>query len=264
MKLLLTAITATTLFISCSPARIALDNNEWQNKETLAVSGKNGLFTKEKMQFGDYRTTSVKRSWTKGSSNRWGIGTGNANSYDYTNLISLEYIKRKQTVRFSMTDKHNNQSEVYGVSKFNAKDLTIGNRPNGILNIGLDLTSSLELANSTYYVQLYTKENEKPWEMIIDNVLAQSRPKTYTGYLSFSKSEYYSIHPVYKMEGKDGKAASILGGMVGYEFKNNKGKPVAAVSLIDNGVVYLQNIPAEEKFLLANACAALLMQEQLG
>jgi len=243
---------------------MALDTKGWENKETLNVSGKRGLFTKEKMSFGDYRTTTVKRSWTKGSSSRWGLGAGTINSYDYTNLISLEYIRKKQTIRFSMTDNNNNQSEVYCVSKFNAKDLIVGNRPNSIVNIGLDIAGfAAGNTNSTYYVQLYTKEQSKPWEMLIDNVQSQSRPRSYTGYLSYSKEEYYSIHPVYKMEGKDGRAANTLFGMVGFEFRDKAGNPAAAVSLLNKGVVYMMPLAADQKFLLANACAALLMQQQL-
>ena len=258
-------IASVLLFAACSPAKMALDNQGWESKEPLTVSGKRGLFTKERMQFGDYRTTSVKRSWIKGTTSRWGLGMGTVTSYDYTNIISLDYIKRKQTVRFSMTDGNDNQSEVYCVSKFNTKDLTIGNRPNSILNIGLDIAGILnDNTHSTYYAQLYTKEKERPWEMLIDNVQSQERPKSYVGYLSFNKDEFYTIHPVYKMEGKDGKAANILFGMVGFEFRDKNDVPVAAVSLLNRGTVYLQPLPSSQKFLLANACAALMMQDQLG
>ncbi|MBK7123060.1 MAG: hypothetical protein IPH68_09765 [Chitinophagaceae bacterium] len=101
---------------------MALDTTGWQNPETLAVNGKRGLFTKENMHFGEYRTTSVKRSWIKGSSGRFGLGTGSVNGYDYTNIISLEYIKKKQTIRFSMTDGSNNLGSVL-CFRFNTRTL---------------------------------------------------------------------------------------------------------------------------------------------
>jgi len=263
MKRILTFITSAALFTACGPARMGLDGNEWTTLKPLPVTGKRGLFTKEKLQFGDFRTTSVKRSWTKGHSSRWGLGLGSVTDYDYTNLISLEYIKRKQTVRFSGTDNYNNQSEVFCVSQFRTKDLTIGNRPNSILNIGLDL-AMMKNTSSSYYVQLYMKEKEHPWEMLVDNIRSQRSPGSYTGYLSFSREAWYSIHPVNKMEDKNGKAAPVLFGSVGFEFRNREGKPVAAVSLIDKGMVYLQPLSPGERFLLANACAALLIQDQLG
>lgn len=262
MKAILVLVAATLLFVACSPARMALEGQEWQNKEPLAVSGKKGLFTRERMQFGEYRTKSVKRSWTRGAVSSWGLGVGSNN--DYTALISMEYIQRKQTIQFSMTDKSDRESLVFCVSHFNAEDLSIGNRPNSILNIGLDLAGLTSRVNSNYYVQLYAKKTEQPWEMLIDNVQSQGKPKSYVGYLSHNKTEFYSIHPVYKMEGRDGRAANILFGMVGFEFRNPEGKPVAAVSLLNKGVVYLQPLEEEKRFLLANACAALLMQEQIG
>lgn len=255
---------ATLFLVACSPARMALEHEDWKQKEPLAVSGKRGLFTREKLQFGNYYTTSVKRSWTRGSSSRWGLGSGNPSRYDYTNLIAVEYTRRKQTIRFSLTDDHNNQSEVFCVSKFNATELSVGNRPNSIVNIGLDVAGFLSgNSNSTYYVQIYTRENEKPWEMLIDNIQSQVRARTYTGYLGFSNEEYYSIHPVYKMESKDGKSGNTLFGMVGFEFRDKDGKPAAAVSLLNKGTVYLQPLTPDRRFLLANACASLLMQDQL-
>jgi hypothetical protein len=55
--------------------------------------------------------------------------------------------------------------------------------------------------------------------MLIDNIESQGHRKSYVGYLSFSREEYYTIHPVYKIEGKDRRAASTLFGTVGFEFR---------------------------------------------
>ena len=246
----------------CRPAKMALGTEGWTSKDEFTVAGKRGLFTKERMSFGEYYTTEVKRSWVKGSNSKFGIGTGNI--YDYTNIISVEYIKRKQTVRFSLTDSKKQESEVYCVSRFNARDLTIG-REKSLANVAIDIIEAVhEQPDSKYYVQLYFNKQEKPWELLLDNVQSQLRPGTYTGFLSQDRDNYYTIVPVRQMEGKDGKPANILFGTVGFEFRDKYGNPVAAVSLIDRGVVYFQSSSPEERFLLANACAALLMQDQLG
>ena len=83
-------------------------------------------------------------------------------------------------------------------------------------------------------------------------------------YLSQGRNNYYTIVPVREMEGKDGKPAGILFGSIGFEIRNKDGKAVAAVSKLDKGVVYMQAKDAEERFLLANVCAALLMQEVIA
>jgi hypothetical protein len=50
---------------------------------------------------------------------------------------------------------------------------------------------------------------------------------------------------------------------VGFEFRNPEGKILAAVSMIGNGTFYMGACSEEEKFLLANAAAALLLQQLL-
>jgi hypothetical protein len=252
------------LFSQCHPARMALHGDAWPQKEEYEVQGKKGLFSKERMQFGEFYTTQVKRSWTGGTTSRYGLGRGNVTDYDYTNIIALDYIKRKQTIKFALTDAGNRNSEVFCVSNFRATEVVIGNRPNSILNIGIDVVKSiLSQPDDKYYVQIYTKE-ERPWELLLDNVKANMKPKEYVGYLSQGSGRYYTIVPVSQMEGKDGKPANILFGSVGFEIRNREGKAVAAVSKLNKGVVYLQSMNADEKFLLANACAALLLQEVIG
>jgi hypothetical protein len=41
-------------------------------------------------------------------------------------------------------------------------------------------------------------------------------------------------------------------GLIGYEIRGKEDKPLAAVSLIDNGVVYFNDISVVEKSLMAN------------
>ena len=264
MKTIASCFFIALLFAQCHPAKMALNEDAWPAKEEYEVLGKKGIFSKERMQFGKYHTTEVKRSWVKGTVSRFGLGEGNVTDYDYTNIISLDYIRRNQTIKFSMTDEANRASEVFCVSKFKTTELTIGNQPNSVLNIGIDVVKSiLSHPDDKYYVQIYTKA-ERPWELILDNVQTQLHPKTYVGFLSQGRDRYYTIVPVREMQGKDGKPAGILFGSVGFEIRNKEGKAVAAVSKIDKGVVYMQGSDEEERFLLANVCAALLMQEVIA
>lgn len=245
-------------FSQCRPAKMALHDEYWPSKEEYKVEGKKGIFSKEKLQFGEFYTTRVKRSWTRGTSNKGSL------TDDNTNIISVDYINRKQTLHFSLADAANRSSEVFCVSNFNTSEVQVGNSPNSIFNIGIDVVRSLlSQPDDKYYVQIYLKD-QSPWELLLDNVQTQMKPKEYVGYLSHGKDNYYTIVPVREMEGKDGKPQAILFGSVGFEFRNKEGKPVAAVSKIDRGIVYLQSVTPEEKFLLANACAALVLQEMIS
>ena len=260
MKKILTLVTVSSIIFSCSPAKIAVDDAGWSQKEELAVKGRQGFLIKQKLSFGEFRTTTVKRSWTKGSS--WAFGIGLAN--DWVESLNIEFVKRKQTVRFNLVDEKGNESEVTAFSKVRWRDLTIGDNPNSIVNIIGDMMKIGDKGTNTYAVRIFPSKNEHPWEMLIDNNAAQLNAKTYTGLLAKNKSEYYVVAPVYKMINKEGKAVALpLGGSVGFEFRDKNGNTIAAVSLIDNGVVYFNKISQQERFLLANAAAALLLQQQL-
>lgn len=259
MRSIYISLLIITSLIACTPVKIAVDDAGWQQKEELAVKGRNGFFVKQKLSFGEFKTTTVKRSWTRGST--WGFGVG---VNDWVEQIGIEFSRRKQTVRFHLTDASGNEAQVTALAKARWTDLTIGRNPNSVLNIIGDLLQIGDAGTSTYAVRIATAQNAEPWEMVIDNNAAQRNAKTYKGILAKGKSDYYIITPVYKLMNKQGKAVALpFGGSVGFEFQKPGGETVAAVSLIDNGMVYFNHLSKEEKFILANAAAALLLQQQL-
>lgn len=260
MKSIYIVLLITFLVSSCAPGKMSVSDELKSDNAEYIVKGKNGTRIKQKLSFGEFATTSIRRSWTKGTSSRSGIGYWETARQEWVNIISTEYITRKQTIRFNLADG-NQVSEVYCVSKFNAEHLEIGRNPNSILNIGMDILGIAGKSSSNYYVQIYTSEKEnRPWEMVIDNQLSQSRPKEYIGYLAKSRAQYFSIVPVTRME-LNGRAGNILAGAVGFEFRDQQGKAVAAVTQMGKGMVFLGKVSKEDRFLLANACTALLLQD---
>jgi len=266
MKTLITAAIVSISFIYCTPARIALNDNEWHTKTEYAVEGRKNIFSKESLSFGAFHTTKVKRSWTKTNTSHSGFGFGTPGTDQYQNILLTEYINKKQSLHFSLADDQKNSSDVFCLNNVKVKDVLIGNNKGSLINIVKDI-HDLVIQNSNednlFIAQVYVNSNDTPWEMLIDNVAAQAKPNSYVGYLSKSKTEYYSIIPINKMKGKNGEAASIFMGSVGFEFRDKNNKPVAAISTIDKGMVYFSDISAEEKFILSNACAALLMREDI-
>lgn len=260
MKYLFVTLTIFIL-VNCTPARIALDKTQWQQTEELSVKGRQGFLVKQKLSFGNYQSSAVKRSWTKGSS--WGQGIALQN--DWIDQVYFERGHRKQTVRFRLSDGRGRESEVTAFAKLRWKDLRFNSKPNHIVNIIGDILAIGDESQSTYAVRIVTEQSSEPWEMLIDNQAAQVHAKKYRGLLARSRDDYYEIVPVSKLLNKKGEAVSLpFGGSVGFEFRNRQGIPVAAVSLIDGGVVYFNLGDEKEKFLLANAAAALLLQEEIG
>jgi len=266
MKTLITVTLISISFIYCTPARIALNDNEWPTKTEYAVEGRKNIFSKESFSFGVYHTVKVKRSWTKTNTTHSGFGLGMPGTDQYQNVLLTEYINKKQTLHFVLADDQKNTSEVYCLNNVKHKDVVIGNNRGSLVNVVKDIHDLIRQSSNEsnlFIAQLYINGSDKPWEMLIDNIAAQAKPNSYIGYLSKSKTEFYSIIPINKMRGKNGEPASIFMGSVGFEFRDKNNKPVAAISTIDKGMVYLSDIPAEEKFILSNACAALLMREDI-
>ncbi|MBC7934164.1 MAG: hypothetical protein H7Y86_02220 [Rhizobacter sp.] len=237
---------------------IALDG---QGFTEMPVKGRNGFFINQKLSFGDFKTTAVKRSWTKGNTTRSGLSIGAPGMPDYQNIISMEYTKRKQAVNFGLTDGINN-SEVRCVTKFSSDDLIVGNNESSLPNIIIALARGLRSTN-TFYVQLFTNNEIKPWHLLLDNNAVQADAKSYTGKLVKDDDNYYTIVPVNKMLDKRGEARNILFGSIGLDLRNKENKSVATVSFLDKGKVYLNTTDKQEAFVLANICAALLLQEQI-
>jgi len=251
------------LLTSCSTAKMAVDNSQWNNTQELSVKGRQGLLIKQKLSFGEYKTLSVKRSWTKGSSSFAGWATGRPGYNDYERVIGTEYSQRKQTIRFEMTDDKGNESSVFCLSRSREKDFMIGNNPNSLLNILLDISGKGDMSENTFWTKIFINNQSRSWEMLLDNEASQRNSKSYTGVVAQSHDDYYTIHPVYKIAGKNEKVYTMPVGAVGFELRNKEGKPVAAVSAIDKGAVYLNSTDPGEKFLLSNICAAILLRESI-
>ena len=258
-KLSLVILAAVSL-TACSTPKIALNGEGFKE---LPVRGRNGFLIKQKLTIGDLTTSAVKRSWTRGSSSRTGLSIGNPTDPYYENIISMEYVKKKQTLNFTIRDPMQNKSEVRCVTKFSSDELIVGNNPNSLLNIGIDLLRGISSANS-FYAHIFINDQHKPWQLLLDNIAMQDKPRSYTGVVALDKDNYYSLVPVNKLLDKQGQPRKIPFGSAGLELRNKYDKAVATVSFIDNGKVYMNTADKTEQFLLSNICAALLLQEQIG
>ncbi|MBK0403478.1 hypothetical protein I5M27_10815 [Adhaeribacter sp. BT258] len=249
-KVTLSLLVSLALLSSCtSSVKIALNESQWPQKKEYAVVNQKPLFKQQTLAFGDYKTQEVKRSWTKGTKSSSGFSMGGASIY-------VDHLTKKQTFRFKLQDG-SQTSEAYCATNIKARDLVLGNAHSGFNQV-LDLLSIGIETDNQFYAKIIPEANAQPWELFFDNRAAQ-RSKTYAGSLLQSPDNYYTIVSINKLQGKNGPVALPFGA-VGFEFRNMQGQPVAAISIIDKGIVYLNDVSPAEKFLLANACAALLLQ----
>jgi hypothetical protein len=218
----------------------------------LPVKGRQGLLINQKLTFGEFKTGKVHRSWTKGHD-------VNLGPYE---AIWVKYSDRKQTFRFTMSDEAGNNAETFCIAKTNAEDWSIGNNPNSIPNLMIEVLGLDGPSDNTFAAEIFMKDEAAPWRLQLDIQEAQRNSQKYVGYLAHGRDEYYTLHPVTKVD-VNGKKRAIPMGSAGFEIKSKSGVSVAAVSLIDAGKVYISSTEPKEKLLLANACAALLLHQSL-
>ncbi|WP_276132549.1 hypothetical protein [Polluticoccus soli] len=218
--------------------------------QELAVKGRMGILIKQKLSFGDFHTVSVKRSAIQ----KWTGYTG------MPGFIWTEHIEGKQSIKFKLTNGEDT-SEAIAISRIDNTDLAFGTtNPNGPVS-SIFRVGTRDQSNN-YSVAIYLNKTETPWELFLDNNEAHMSRQSYTGYVRRDEV-YYTIVPIWTIERK-GKIFNLPFGVAGFEIRNDEDKALAAVSLIDNGVVYLGQLKEQEKLLMANVCAALFLQTNIA
>ncbi len=261
MRTELIFILVMLFYVSCSPVKIAVEHQNWKSPEEYEVKGRQGILIKQKLSFGEYKTNSVKRSWTKGRDNFAGWAWGQTGYEDYATIIGMRYAERKQALNFALSDAVGNESSVFCINRAAAKDFVIGANPTSKLNMLLEIQGARNRSENIYITRIYLKDERDPYEMMIDNIAVQMDSKTWTGVVAQSREKFYTIHPVYKTIGKNEKVYTMIAGSIGFEIRNSSGIPVAAISMVDNGKVYFNTSDKNERFLMANIASALLLQE---
>lgn len=258
------AVTALVLLaFACTPFKPAVSNADINTLTEYKVKGRQGLLINQKLSFGEYQTTKVKRSWTKGANSRSTISVSAVTDILYPEILTEERVNRNQTFSFQMSDAFQNKSDVFAASDFEADKILIGNNPNSVVNVIRNITGKDVDQSNMFYAQIYLNQNEKPWELVLDNYASQKDAKQYAGFFSRNENQYYILKPITQLQTSKGPK-SILMGSVGFEICSPSQKTVAAVSLMDNGLVYMAEVSEEERFLLANLCAVLLLQQDVA
>lgn len=244
------ALILSTATVQAENFKIATGEPLHSQQLELLAKGRMGILIKQKLSFGNYHTTMVKRSAIR----KWSGING------FVGMIWTEHMEGRQSIHFRLTND-TDTSDVMTVTNVRSNDLLIGS-PTGQRRIPGQLVSifrSTDITQNNYSVSIVTRKGDEPWELFLDNSEAQIRRKQAAGYITRG-NDYYTIEPVWQVEKKNGKIVDMPFGSPGFEIKDKDNNVMAAVSLIDNGKVYLGPGTEEEKFLFANACAALLLQ----
>lgn len=259
MKKILLFVCCLGMLMGCAPIQPALTVSEGDVIEAFPVKGRQGWLINQKLKFGDYQTSRIKRSWTRGGDASIGVPVGGNRST--TKVLSFGKAGRHQNFYFQMNDIHGNYADVFASSDFRATDLSLGSTGlDGFLKEKMGVTLSSE---NIFFLELFFNSEDRPWQLMLDNEAAQVHARRYRGVFVLDDENFYLLEPITRVAGKKGPTELIMGS-IGYEILNKQNELIAAVSLVDGGNVYLNTKDPQERFLMANLCAALLLQENLA
>ncbi len=212
-------------------------------KELYQVKGKQGFVQSRTVGFGPYHSSTIQFNPHR-TKHQWEI-------------IPVRSVGMGlREISFKMAGNWGTTAEVYCVNGVPFRRFASSRkRP-----VFYDLMKPV--VNDPYKGEIFGVEiikggEEHCWKMMIASNLVLNKNKRIAGYLLRDADNYYSILPVirYAKTKESGNPWKLSG----YEFKNRANQLVAEISLVNKGSVTLGHVTEAEKFLLANACAAILV-----
>ncbi len=232
------------LFLSsCASMQIDVANSELVQHP---VKGTQGLRVNQTVTFADYQTQYVKRSWNKGSKRAFGFSNGQES-------IMIGSEKKRNEMTFALTSPTAGNSEVFMTNALKSRNLYITGEK---VEMKAERYREKDSLLNRCFAQIYLDDAEKPWQMQVNNAQVEMYKNGLVGKIVLDKENYYTVKTVIKT-----KPTSISKIPVGFQFENKSGEIVGAVSLINNGTIFLKKSNEKEKMLLSSAALVLLLRD---
>ena len=256
---------------SCTAVKLSVPQQFSTEATKMHVKGLQGWKINQKISFGSYQTSSIKRGWDFTS------------SFQYTkfNISPEEMILRVfniETDKNRMNQKGKFQytiadgqlaADIFATEKFSERELIYkSNNP----YIGtFSKTNKYEYAFTAAILPLIAKES-KPWSLVLINkydVKNDTARKLFDrpyveeeGYAT-NGTENITIRPlrIDKVTTKSGKDTKVFGGKMlsGYELQWDGGV-VAIIDLLDSNIWFANNLDAKDRIVLSAISSAILLK----
>jgi hypothetical protein len=262
---------ALIVLSSCTAAKLSVPTQFSSQATKMPVKGLNGWQINQKLSFGDYSTSKIKRGWDFNS------------SFQYTKMrispeeailkvFSIDTYKGTNTQRNKfqyILENGNLVTEIYATEKFKEKELVYkSNNP----WIGeTSQTRNYEYAFAAAIVPV-SEKNENPWSLVLINKYDQAkdtarklfdRPYVEEEGYATNGTENITIRPlrIEKVTTASGKDTKVFGGKMlsGYELKWDGGV-VGIIDILDNSIWIANDLEPAEKLILSSISSAILLK----
>ncbi len=219
--------------LACSTPKMMVDENLQTGASIYHVKGRQGWLVNQHLSFGEYQSSKVSRSWTKG--------------YDFPFIVRFSGAKEK--LSFELKDAQNNKAEIFCLGKLREQDLQLFHRYFDINIKTKDaFTGTIALGETQAYDFVVSNLNQNNWFREAEGWIKGND-------LSIG------IEPIKTLE--NGQKALDTQAL-GFSFVRD-GVTLGAVELLNQGRIWLRDdLPQKEKLLLASVASALLLRSDLA
>jgi hypothetical protein len=261
-------IAAAIFFHSCASTKMAVPSSFKTNATEMHVKGLNGWMINQTLQFGNYKTSRIKRGWD------FAGGT----QYTKFNLRPEEMILRvfnietdnktiKQKNKFQYTIEGDNLiAEVYATESFNESQLVY--KSNNPFIGDITKTRRYEYAFTAAILPLTAKAND-PWSLVLINRYDGSKQELRVSEQHVEEEGYatngstsIAIRPVSSNELSDqkGNTRKIIGKVLsGYELQKDN-KVIAMIDILNNDIWMENSLNEHERLIVSSVSSAILLK----
>jgi len=220
------------LLSGCTVPYMQVDPQLSAQAPALPVQGRQGWLINQKLSFGKFSSSPVKRSWTKG----------------YNIPFIVRFSGAKEKLGFSMQNAAGDQAELFCLGKLREYDLPVMNKTFEVNLKTTDVfTCAIAMADQSY-------------EFYSENLNQNPRFNEPTGQLKGPGLEL-SIRAVGSLEGGQSSWSTTA---LGYELLSD-GKVLAAVETLNEGRVWISpELSEHQQLLAASVATALLLRSSLA
>ena len=262
---------AAILLSSCTAAKLSVPDAFQKQATRYSVKGLNGWQINQKLSFGSYQTSSIKRGWDFTSSVQY-TKFRNSPEEAILKVFEIDTDKRNlaQRGKFQYTLQEGEQmTEIYATEKFSEKQLVY--KSNNPYIGSASKINRYDYAFTAAIVPLTGKEKD-PWSLVMINKydIAKDTAKRLLdrpyveeeGYATNGK-ENIAIRPlrIENVTTKSGKETKVFGGKMlsGYELQWDGGV-VAIIDILDNSIWIYNELESSDKFILSSIASAIMLK----
>lgn len=229
MKNTVLAVFLMVLLGACADYNIKIDQDMRAEAQMMPVKGRQGLRINQKVSFGEFYTSRVRRGWTT----------------KYNIPFILRFQGAEEKLSFSQFDAQGNEAIVSAIGKFRSTELPF---LGGYFGIPLNYKN--------YFAgNIYLPKTEQTFDFVVYNPEVNFKLLPTAGFL---KSPEFEVEVQGVTQLDDRKVWNIDN--LGFEYRA-EGRSVGAVQIFNNGKVWIRKgLPEEQKLVLAALSTALMIR----